>query len=159
MAKANGKILLDETTFEYLPLEIATVYVSTLPSFTLKGFSEQLNIFWYSSNNLPPFVIRDTPADSSLVFEKYITKHLRIVYSYISSLRPIVCSRESFSDRVPNSGQDQGTNSHSGGGDSIRQKSFESEFIPSKSANLLFGKRPYYFLIYGSPGTHPSPPH
>jgi class 3 adenylate cyclase len=162
MSQAHGKILLDEKTFEYLPLEISTLYVSTLSSsLTLKGFTEPLNIFWYSSNNLPPFVIRDTPADSSLVFEKYILKHLQTVYSYLSlSLRPVVCSRESMSgDRVLYSyleGGDEGTVT---GGEILHQRSFETEFIPSKMTNLLFGKRPYFFAIYGSPGEHLHPTH
>jgi class 3 adenylate cyclase len=150
MCRANGRILLDDKTFGCLPLEIATHYISALPQLDLKGFTESFNIFWYSSNNLPPFVIRDTPADSSLVIEKYISQQFATIHSYLSSSREIVCSRESVSDRLLHSycAGDQNTNS---GDTQIAPKSFLPDLTPSKN-NFFFGKRPYFFTIYGSPG-------
>jgi class 3 adenylate cyclase len=150
MCRANGRILLDDQTFGCLPLEIATLYISALPQFDIKGFTEPCNIFWYSSNNLPPFVIRDTPADSSLVVEKYISKQFATCYSYLSSLREVVCSRESVSDPLLNShcGGDQNTNS---GEAHAAPKSLLSDITQVRN-NFFFGKRPYFFMIYGSPG-------
>lgn len=149
MCIAKGRILLDQNTFGYLPLEIATLYMTALPNYDIKGFTHPISIFWYSSNNLPPFVIRDTPADSSLVLEKYITRQLGVINSYLSSLNPVFCSRESGSDIIsrcePLDEHDEST-CH----DEKTPKSIISEFIPSRT--FLFGKRPYFFVIYGCPG-------
>ena len=102
MSKANGRILLDESTHDKLPLDI-TYNILQVESFPLKGISKGGKYYSYESAIIPHFADSDLQGDKVMIISRPIRTCLNRILDILDTVvaHPLLSSSWSEFDMSP----------------------------------------------------------
>lgn len=101
MAKAKGRILLDQNTFDSLYCDVSSALSPILPGLTLKGFDKPVPAYAYDSTFIVSISSIDVKQDSELILQKKVKKMLQDAVNKAADLHRAISQELSESAELP----------------------------------------------------------